>query len=394
MIKVPGFIGVRLEELLVFFLVFYCAAIQRVTFKVPFRVSLFVIFVPILLISITVGSFLLMPAALLDLTKYIWLFKATVIYLVFYNYIHADGGSEEKRADEILKLFVICSVLSSFICFQQYFNLFNLNRLYIPLIAPSQYTTLMEGYSSPRVVGMLGNPNSQGYALALALNCMLFLIFKEKSTTKILGAIVIFIAMLMTLSRGSLVSCLAGVLVLFCFYKKDKKFVIYKLVIFCLLFFVLSVLILWLKDNPLIYDLILFRFEALSNISEDTSFVTRFHGWLINIEHFKLSPVFGVGPLPRAVTIFGAADNEWLLFLRSYGIVGVVWLLCFLFVPIFMRRTKFIEAKNRRSLVLAGVIITCLYMIPAGVITSSGLVGILLVFLSIYDSEQVRVYSR
>tara|TARA_R110002072_G_scaffold255129_2_gene413848 strand:- start:899 stop:2110 length:1212 start_codon:yes stop_codon:yes gene_type:complete len=390
-LKIPGFIGVRLEDLLVFCLIFYFAFIQRITFKVPMRVSLFVLFIPILLLSITVGSFLMMPASLLDLTKYIWLLKSIVIYLVFFNYIYGDSGEQENRIEEILRYFLIFSVVSSFICFQQYFNLFNLNKTYIPLIAPSQFTSLMPGYSSPRVVGMLGNPNLQGYVFALALNCMLFLLMKKRTIIMMVWAIVLLVAMLMTLSRGALVSFLVGALFLFFSYEKDRSFRIYKVFIFVFVCSILFIIIFWLKDNAVIYNLILFRFEMLSNISEDGSFVARFHGWLINYEYFKLSPLFGLGPLPRATEIFGMGDNEWLTFLRAYGVVGIVWLVCFMFAPCFLRCPSSLATKNRKNLVLSVLIITCVYMVPAAVITNSGLIGILLVILTMYDVSQAKL---
>jgi hypothetical protein len=393
MIKVPGFIGVRLEDFVVFTVVFYGLLVQNISFKLPVRVLLLIVFIPFLLVSITVGSFLLMPATLMDLTKYIWLFKSIVVYLLFYNYLYSSKDNVNSRIEYLLKLFMYFSVISSFICFQQYFNLLNLNKFYIPLIAPSQTTTLLNDYATPRVVGMLGNPNSQGYAFAIALVCSLYLFLKKAVDRKIilLCASFIFVGLVMTLSRSGLICFVSGCLFLFLTYKKGWSFLLFKLFFLAVLFSGLIMLFVLLKENETLYNLIIFRFEALSNISEDNSFVTRFHGWAINYEYFKISPFFGVGPLPRSVDIFGTADNEWLLFLRSYGLVGFFWLILFMLLPLSLKSSKSLEVLNRKRFVLACIFSTWLFMIPAGVITSSGLFSVFLCVLAVYDVDFKKI---
>lgn len=391
MIKIPGFIGIKLEDLMVFTIVFYYFFVQKITFKLPIRAGFLLIFIPLLLISITLGSFLLMPTTLTDLTKYIWLLKALIIYLVFYNYMNSDMKQEDEQVDSILRLFVYFSVLASFICFQQYFNLFGLNKLYIPLVAPTQMTTLMEGYGSPRVVGMLGNPNAQGYAFAIALICCLYLYLVKGSKMVLLSTLFILLGLFMTLSRGALVCFVAGSLFLYLTYKKSWLFTVYKIIFLGILLVTLTILFVWLKDNEVIYNMVLFRFEALSNITEDKSFLARFHGWIINFEYFKSSPFFGVGPLPRSSDIFGTADNEWLFFLRSYGAVGTIWLILFMFLPFFIKKHKKLKQKNRKMFVISCAIATALYIIPAAVVTSSVLFPIFLVVLSMYDVSRSSI---
>jgi hypothetical protein len=168
-------------------------------------------------------------------------------------------------------------------------------------------------------------------------------------------------------------------------------FSVYKYVFLSILIVVLSALIFWLKDNEVIYNMILFRFEALSNITEDKSFMARFHGWLINYEYFRLSPLFGVGPLPRSADIFGTADNEWLFFLRSYGGIGTGWLVAFIFLPFIFKRHKCKIQKNRKMFVLSCAMATVVYIIPAAVVTSSVLFPVFLVVLSMYDVSRHRV---
>ncbi|MDN3467131.1 hypothetical protein, partial [Pseudoalteromonas sp. APC 3495] len=92
-VKVPGFIGIRFDDLLAFLIIFLFFLLSKsvtISVKVPVRAGLIIIFCLLMLISISWGSTYGLPASILDLTKYIWLAKLFVIYLVFYNYIYFD----------------------------------------------------------------------------------------------------------------------------------------------------------------------------------------------------------------------------------------------------------------------------------------------------------------
>lgn len=392
-VKIPGFIGVRLDDLLAFLIIFLFFLLSKsvtISVKVPVRAGLIIIFSLLMLVSITWGATYALPTSILDLTKYIWLVKIFVIYIVFYNYIYFDESVENvlaRRNASLLFIVTIASV-SALICISQFFNPLNINKYYIQFVAPTQSATLVEGYGTPRVVGMIGNPNAQGYLMALTLLSGLYLIFTNASKILYVKMVLIFIAMLMTLSRSSLAVFVIGALFLFLFYKKDKIFSYYKYLALTFVSIFLFGVFVFLRQNEVIYNLILWRFEGLANIMEDKSFITRFHGWIINIEYFILSPIFGVGPLPRGGEVFGASDNEWLYFLRSYGAVGTIWLLLFLYSSfLFTNKVKsqYTSIRNFNYFSLSVVIVTSIYMIPAGVITSSSLSSLFVAILAFND---------
>ncbi|HZK10764.1 MAG TPA: hypothetical protein VFD10_00165, partial [Atribacterota bacterium] len=64
------------------------------------------------------------------------------------------------------------------------------------------------------------------------------------------------------------------------------------------------------------------RFNQLENISQATSWQARIVNWKVNYDLWKLSPLFGWGP--GKVTMTTIVDNEWLLLLRRYGLIGVI----------------------------------------------------------------------
>ncbi|MCP4325912.1 MAG: O-antigen ligase family protein [Alteromonadales bacterium] len=398
-IKIPGFIGLRLDDLLTFLIVgyfFLAAKSTKINIKVPIRANLLLFFSLLMMLSITWGGTFKLPTSILDLTKYIWLLKMLVTYLLFYNFIYIESNASSRVSDItlelesnrsfILKTVVTIASISAFICFLQYANPLGINKYYIPLIAPTQYESLMSGYGTPRVVGMIGNPNAQGYLMALSLLIASFLQFKYPSKANLFKCFIIAIAMFLTLSRTSLVCFLIGFLILFLLYSKDKNFVYYKIFLLVIISSLLFVLIIFLKNNETIYNLILWRFETLSNVMEDKSFLARMHGWVINLEYIGKSPLIGVGPVPRGVEIFGAADNEWLLFARSYGVLGIFWLLMFFLLPLLVySRSSSIPEKNYTYLLLSVIGMTFVYMVPSAVFTSSSLNCLLIILLAIKD---------
>lgn len=396
-IKIPGFIGVRLDDFLAFSMLGYFILVRRYTridVKMPVRANLILFFSILLLASITWGLTYQLPTNILDLTKYIWLSKMLIIYLVFFNYFYFNVTASdslkhiESRRDYMLNVIVTVATVSAVICIFQYFDPLGINKYYLPIIAPTQYTTLLGNYATPRVVGMIGNPNAQGYLMALSLVVCGFLLMKNVSRTLLLKFLLIATAMFMTLSRSALLCFLFGIAVVFFLYKKDKRFVFYKLLLLVLITLLIALLFIFLANNEVIYNLILWRFESLSNIMEDKSFLARFHGWIINIDYFFKSPILGVGPVPRGGDIFGASDNEWLYFLRAYGVVGILWLLIFFFSPLFLARKRgIVSERNYSNLALSIVLMTSLYMIPAAVVTSSSINSLFLVLLALKDKE-------
>jgi hypothetical protein len=246
----------------------------------------------------------------------------------------------------------------------------------------------MPGYPNPRVVGMLGNPNVQGYVLALAILVCLYM-FKNEKKVSIVSSIILFVALLMTLSRGALVALVVGCVPLFISYIKDTRFATVKTLVGVVLLLLFYLAYQWMLENEAIYNAMMFRFQMLENPSEDESFVSRYDVWMNNLLYFSISPIVGVGLLPRDANL--GADNEWFLFLRSFGVVGVVWLFIFLLAPIFLKKGNSSESKNLTHFVFSSVLLSTVFMIPAGVILSPVTFPFLLVLLSISDSTAFKI---
>lgn len=338
------------------------------------------------LISILVGVFLGYAASLGDLNQLVRLAKYVLIYTLALTVVRTSPKPEKEKLN-ILTFFVVCSVLAMPIVIQQYFNLFHLNELYVPKIAPTQYKPLVNDYPYPRPVGMFGNPNELGFAFSVAsLISIHFLVTKSLKTVFVFVLPLQVLMMLLTLSRSALAGFAVGMAYLFItsFIQKGTIPVRRLVRIFVLMAFVL-LLGGVLFSHPGFYQTTGWRFTQGLFLESDTSWQLRLIHWEENLALFAESPILGVGPLRRAEFEFGA-DNEWLLLLRSYGLLGTVFLVIAFLLPHFLN-----DRSNTKSLVGVILISSAVYMIPAAIFHSLVLMPLVLIVMALEDTTS-RVF--
>lgn len=335
-------------------------------------------------------------ATFADLNQLIRMIK----YISIYTFaVTVFKNSPDKITDDILNLVIISSVILALIIFQQRFNIYGLNEHYVKFIAPTQYETLINNYKYPRPVGMIGNPNEAGFLLVMSILVTAYrLLTTQKRDLKF--SLFLFIqlaALLSTLSRSALISMFGGLFILLIGLNSTKtslrKMILKKslIIVFLIMLATSSVFLV-----PSLYHNIGWRFARIANLSEETSFQARLSNWQENIEiiNSENNSLFGVGPL-RRVKFQHAADNEWLLLVRSYGIIGTILLCLTLLIPLIFSSPKNIlteQKRLRKSLVLALLVSSSLYMIPASVFHALTLMPLLLLILTIKDNSG-KIYT-
>jgi hypothetical protein len=299
------------------------------------------------------------------------------------------GPDREARIQRMLGWVVTCSLLLIPVVVQQYFDLFGLNHTYVKFVAPTQYLNLVSGYSSPRPVGMIGNPNELGFLFALAGLCSAYLfMFGRKRRRSYAIWLLAQIAMVGLSGSRSAVAALGVGLFVLCVPTlvsadapgrvKRRSLVPLGLV---------AVGVWFALGNPLAYAGVGSRLEGLRSPETDQSFVARRVAWTQNRTLFRESPVVGVGPLSRAGLT--AADNEWLLLLRSFGSLGLIVVIMFALAPgRRYRRAAFAAPSARRTnnrLTRAVLLASAVFMIPAAVFSSLVLMPLVLTLISADD---------
>lgn len=386
--RISGLPAIRLEEILLALL--GCILASRILKGKPVRIiwssrqTFLVGFLFFITISIVNGTIQGYNSSVLEFTEFIKILKYLFIYTIAITVFNLSNNREEEIQNVInfmlkLSLFLFVMVV------QQYFNFLNLNAQYIPMIAPTHYETLVGGYPYPRPVGMIGSPNELGFLLAITTLLAVFQILTKKMSIRyIITFAVSGIGMFMTLSRTSLVAFITGLVIFTLIYFNLRTISnislkrMVRLFILSIFTFIVAAIILNKTDFT---EEILWRFETLNDLSNNTSWQARLIHWQENINLFKENPILGVGTLSRANIKF-AADNEWLLLLRSYGIVGMLYFILMFLIP-YLRS----KSGDLKVLALAILAACSVYMIPAAVFNSLALMPTVLIILSMSDKS-------
>lgn len=295
------------------------------------------------------------------------------------------SSTDMKRYYKIALIVFLCS---AFFGFAQYLDLGYLNAMISPYYAPTQMRGLLV---QGRIMGTTPNPNEFGalmvLAASLALSGVLFLQGRGPrmlcwSTLPIFG-----LALVLTLSRSALVALfLAAATVLFLFLRqKSLRRRLRRVVVLVLFGSIVGAFIFQLMPEKAV-----FRFGQLGAFTEAPSWQARVENWKTHFAIWTESPWLGWGP---GKTIMGTiVDNEWLLLLRRYGVVGLAVFLC-LFGSLFFGLSRIRKANPDPSVVALTVALQgtfvgyVLYMGLAAVYHSLQLMPIFVLFLGLAYSQ-------
>ncbi|MCL1851862.1 MAG: O-antigen ligase family protein [Peptococcaceae bacterium] len=213
----------------------------------------------------------------------------------------------------------------------QYLNLANFNA-WAAFLNPSHWDFYLG--LPVRVLGALDNPNYLGILVVIMLSVFAMrYLFAEKSLKAFPWALLALMALLiklvyLTISRSAVVGL--ALLFVFCsgwvlWRSAQKRKTLLRV---GALFVVTAVLFLTGPGD------FLSRMISGVDIAEDTSMAGRADRWAAAGDAAKTSPLLGVGSQKGVMS--SIVDNEFLLYLRRYGILGLAAYLSFFLVPWFL----------------------------------------------------------
>jgi len=243
-------------------------------------------------------------------------------------------------------------LLSAFVGFAQYLNLFNINAFISPYYAPTQMRGLLV---HGRITGTTGNPNQFGALMVLAATLALaFALFAERKKMRVFSwccVPVYCLAVFLTLSRSSVIILVVAfsVVLLMRFPVKIRTFMknSWKLLLISLFIALGGIVLVFLAPDKFIA-----RIETLRSFSSLASWQVRLSKWNEALGIWKESMIFGWGPGKAGMRT--VVDNEWILLLRRYGVVGLtVFLLWFasFYRHLGKIRRRFHRIRQRPTLV-------------------------------------------
>lgn len=310
------------------------------------------------------------------------LYKILIYGVIFIVVISLIQNDEEKM--KALKSINIFIFISNLISFTQYFNLFNLNVKYIKYVAPTQQVPLMPGYTWPRVVGISDNPNVYSYIVVVGIIVSMALFLHTRKKIYLLSTVTNLVALLMTRSRTGFVMFGVSILVFVALYLvqdilkgqmdiKDKgKWVagIGAVAVFAVLIFIF-----------ILPESITWRIKEIFTLSSTNSWQARLKNWDEYLQYFIKHPVLGVGSV-KSIQYVRHPDNEWLLLLKRYGLVGATYFMLMFIIPIALNWNR-LKRDIIGKIFIAITIGTFVYMIPAIAFHSFQLMSIMMILAAL-----------
>ena len=282
-------------------------------------------------------------------------FMVVVRYVVYLATIYAGlTVALSMRSSGLLRLLSLLLVLALIaISFSQYFNLGGINSFLVPFYSEEgRYATLEAGMSWRRIIGTMGNPNYWGFLLGLGFTYAGYMCL-QKHYMHIALVIPLFIALIMTGSRTSLVATMVAMLVGFFLMANTGKKASLKsmmpilagVAFFGLIYFVFS--------------LFLANFYESENRFASTNLGTlelRIQWWFeIFRKMFDQPHTFIIGQGPAKLESVRFGDNMYIRYLRDFGIIGLSLYMMLLF-NIFKKLYRLSRLLKQKSSIFLVVV--------------------------------------
>lgn len=378
-IYMRGIPSIRMEHVVLFFSLIYLLSKGILKKRLDLNIFIF----PILLfvfgfiniLSIVNGDLNGYTVVLNDIFE---LYKIFVYILTFVVVINLITKDDEKI--KVLRSLNIYIMISNLISFTQYFNFLNLNVKYIKYVAPGQQKALMPGYTWPRVVGLTNNPNVYAYIVVIGLVLSMGLFLYTKNKFYMVSMVTNFISLLMTRSRTGVIMFVVSFAIIAIFYiiqeiikgkisVKDKgKWMVgigAGLVLFLMVFlFILPESLTW-------------RIKELFNLGSSNSWQRRLENWDEYLQYFFKNPFIGTGPV-KSIDYQNYPDNEWLLLLKRYGVIGSFYFMFMFLIPIALNWNR-LKRSLTGKIFISITIGSFVYMIPAIAYHSFQLMSVLMI---------------
>jgi|GEM_PF-3264993 len=440
---VSGFPAVRLEEIFVPIMLWYLWCKREFlidVLKKPFNIILVLLGISMAISLANAIISLGDPLRLGDLMEFVRVFK----YFVMYTFILVLFKNVDSKEISYQKLTTFVNYTVSILLainWAQYFNFIYFNRWFSPLFGPAHHVERI--IRNSRVIGTIGNPNFFGGLMMLFLlfYFALFLFdqqgFWQNKRKNITLVAVTWMSLLLTVSRTAIIAVTGGLFVaalVFLILKKGKKLkTLAKMMVAFLIigimsnFFITFTMTAYEDFLRPVYFTVKYTVEdsvysvwdyffaeegenrdedradreddrersrgdhgvayrMADTVNEGLSIFARFNVWE---EHFAIaqgSIIIGNGP-EKGEYQEAAVDNEYLLILRRYGLVGLALFVALYFHNIF----KFPKKKEDEwyyTFLFSATAAIMAFNIMAGSFYHLQLFPAYLIFIAFYDGHR------
>lgn len=310
-----SFPDIRPEEFIIYLLFPFLIPTYLIRKKASNQSKRFLIIYFLFFLSVSISTvygilFLNVPSGIRDYVELVKILKYGLIFLLA-SYIPIN----EIELKFLFHTLLLAIIISCCIGILQFFDIFGFANITGPIYLGEKIYKV-----GIRLTGTFTNPNSFSVLLGMGLFVSLIFVINKpskKSQSIYVGLILAFLLCLVLsgsrtgLAAATLIVIL--ILISFSMLKKESTGSIISIIILLAIGLFVGTFFAG-KD-------ILFRLQSGVDILEDESLLARFIAWYYNILIFLESPWIGWGPAKHLYT--STVDNEYILNLRRYGVLGL-----------------------------------------------------------------------
>jgi O-antigen ligase len=264
------------------------------------------------------------------------------------------------QLDKLLKSIVFLFFIAGLIGVFQYYGILGLDKFTAPLYSESRIWQV-----NNRMYGTFINPNTFGTFMAVSIIFALgMMVYDKKFLNKFFYLIVFvlsFWVLALSESRTAFITLFFGIVFLIVSYSRFLGYSLSRLILITSIVFLFILGLFLSLDAHLIR-----RFETILNFMEDRSWQMRLFAWYINFQIFLESWLLGLGPAYHHYTPI--VDNEYLIILRRYGIIGFSIYIWFYVLPLWRAIKNTVD--NNLGIILNSIFISTSVIFLVGNITN------------------------
>ncbi len=345
----PSFPEIRPEEFIIYaifpFIFLYNISKSQLNEYSKKYAKYYILFLTLAVISTIYGIVVLnVNSGTRDIVEFVKMGKYLLIFLTV-----ATSKPTERDLKILLNTFLVVMIVSATIGILQFYNIFGFSSLTGPIYLDEKIYKVNE-----RLTGTFTNPNSYSVVLGFSIIISLVMLLKERSFNQKLFYIFTLgffsICLLITGSRTGLVATIFCLIILLLLYLRFNIKNVKSLVPIIVLLGVSFTIGVYYAGQDIVT-----RLSSGINLLENESLLMRVYAWYLNIQLIIQSPILGWGPAKEMFTT--VVDNEYILIVRRYGIVGSLPFFTLYLYPLLISIKHYFRSKGDRFALIFSVTI-------------------------------------
>lgn len=311
-----------------------------------------------------------------------------LLYFLFFTFARSVNITEAEL-HRFLRVMNWMFVVVGMLAILQYFGGGPVLNALLSIYAPAER---IEIYVGSRATATMANPNDLGMLLTIGFALSVFTL--RLSFPYRINNLFPFVLLLGVVASGSRTAMIASLLVAVIFFYRQKKMGRLSLKNTFYLLAALAVIAGVVVINAAMFSNTAYRLFLSSDDSANSSWIARFTNTVSTLKLIQQSPIFGWGVNKQGFEWGDNVDNEYILLLYRYGLVGLIVVIGSFAIMWKKSRLVYYQngtlEKSYTYFLTAALIAAALFAYAAGIFHAFRLCTLIVLLIGVGASVQKR----